>query len=208
MKYDSAKAMLTVDLVGTFVFGIEGATAAVAANLDLLGILVLAFATALAGGIMRDLLIGDIPPASLRDWRYAAVAFLAGFMVFFWSRSVDQSPNSVLIVIDAAGLSLFAVSGAAKALEFKIPPLIAVLMGAITAVGGGTVRDLLLARVPSVLRSDIYAVAALAGAAVMIFALRSGAPARAAAIAGGTFCFVLRVLAVWRHWNLPHSFGS
>jgi uncharacterized membrane protein YeiH len=208
LPYDRDKLVLAVDLLGTFVFGIEGASAAVGANLDLLGILVLAFATALAGGIIRDLLIGDIPPASLRDWRYAAVAFLAAFVVFFWSRSVAQPPTFALTLVDAAGLSLFAVSGAAKALEFNIPPLIAVLMGGITGVGGGTVRDLLLARVPSVLRSDIYAVAALAGAAVMIVALRSGVPARVAAVAGGTFCFVLRVLAVWRHWNLPHSFGT
>ena len=208
MKHDPAKLVLIFDLLGTFVFGIEGATAAIAADLDLLGLMVLAFATALAGGIIRDLLVGALPPASIRNWRYAAVAFLAAFVVFFWSRFVTHIPNPVLVVADAAGLSLFAVAGAAKALEFGIPPLIAVLMGGITGVGGGTVRDILLARVPTVLRSDVYAVAALAGAAVMIAALRMGVPPSPSAAAGGTFCFVLRVLAVWRHWNLPRTFGS
>lgn len=205
MPYDRAKLVLGADLLGTFVFGLEGAMAAVAANLDLLGILVLAFATALAGGIIRDLLIGAIPPNSIRDWRYGTVAFLAALVVFFWSRFVTHIPMSVLMVVDAAGLSLFAVAGAAKALEYKVPPLIAILMGGITGVGGGTMRDILLARVPTVLRSDIYAVAALAGAAVMIAGIRSGVPARAAAVGGGTVCFVLRVVAVWRHWNLPHG---
>jgi uncharacterized membrane protein YeiH len=202
------KLVLAADLLGTFIFGLEGAMAAIAANLDLLGILVLAFATALAGGIIRDLLIGAIPPNSIRNWRYGAIALFAALVVFFWSRFVTQIPLPFLIVVDAAGLSLFAVAGAAKALEFDVPQLIAVLMRGITGVGGGTVRDILLARVPLVLRSDIYAVAALAGAAVMILALRGGVPSRSAAVAGGMFCFVLRVVAVRRHWNLPHSFGN
>lgn len=136
MPYDRDKLVLAADLLGTFVFGLEGAMAAIAANLDLLGILVLAFATALAGGIIRDLLIGAIPPNSIRDWRYGAMAFFAALVVFFWAHFVTQIPLPVLIVVDAAGLSLFAVAGAAKALEFDIPPMIAVLMGGITGVGG------------------------------------------------------------------------
>jgi uncharacterized membrane protein YeiH len=208
MRFDRDQLVLTFDLAGTFVFGLEGATAAIQANLDLLGILVLAFSTALAGGIIRDLLIGAIPPNSIRDWRYGAVAFLAALVVFVWFRSVSHIPSTALMVVDAAGLGLFAVAGAAKALQFNIPPMIAILMGGITGVGGGTVRDMLLARVPFVLRSDIYAVAALAGAAVMILALEAGVPSRVAAFAGGIFCFVLRVVAVWRHWNLPHTFAG
>jgi len=154
--------LLTVDLIGTFVFAVEGATTAIQGNLDLLGLMVLAFATALAGGIIRDLLIGSVPPGAIRDWRYSAVAFLAAAVVFLWHSRVSQIPPRFLIVIDAAGLSLFAVAGAAKALDYGIHPFLAVLMGGITGVGGGTVRDILLARVPLVLRSDIYAVAALA----------------------------------------------
>ncbi len=203
MRYDSAHLLLTIDLIGTFVFAVEGATAAIQGDLDLLGLMVLSFATALAGGIIRDLLIGAIPPGAIRDWRYAAVAFFAGAVVFFWHRYVSQVPQSFIVVVDAAGLGLFAVAGAAKALDYGIHPFMAVLMGGITGVGGGTVRDILLARIPTVLRSDIYAVAALVGAAVMVIGLSAGLPPTLMTIAGIVSCFVLRVVAVWRHWNLP-----
>ncbi len=203
MRYDSAQLLLVVDLIGTFVFAVEGATAAIEGDLDLLGLMVLAFATALAGGIIRDLLIGAIPPGAIRDWRYAAVAFVAAAVVFLWHHYVSQVPQSFIVVVDAAGLALFSVAGAAKALDYGIHPFLAVLMGGITGVGGGTVRDLLLARVPTVLRSDIYAVAALAGAAIMVIGMSWGLPATLMTVAGSVVCFVLRVVAVWRHWNLP-----
>lgn len=203
MKYDSAKLLLVVDLLGTFVFGVEGATAAIQGQLDLFGVMVLAFATALGGGIIRDLLIGDVPPAAIRDWRYAAIAFVAAASTFVWHQHINQFPASVLMVIDAAGLSLFAVAGASKALEFNIHPFLAVLMGGITGVGGGTIRDVLLARIPTVLRADIYAVAAIAGAAVMILCLKLKMSATLASVVGAVVCFLLRVISVWRHWNLP-----
>jgi uncharacterized membrane protein YeiH len=203
VNYSSDKLLLVIDLIATFVFGLEGAVTAAKSDLDLLGVLVLAFATALAGGIIRDLLIGAIPPASIRDWRYPAVAFLGGAVVFLWPGTISQVPQNFLIVVDAAGLSLFAVAGATKALDYKIHPFLAVLMGGITGVGGGTVRDIFLARVPNVLRSDIYAVAALAGAAVMVAGLRAKLSPTLMAIVGATSCFLLRVAAVWQHWNLP-----
>jgi uncharacterized membrane protein YeiH len=203
MRYDSAELLLVVDLLGTFVFAVEGALAAIEAELDLLGLMVVGFSTALAGGIVRDLLIGAIPPNAIRDWRYPATAFLAGAVVFLWHRYVSRVRHSFLLMLDAAGLSLFAVAGAAKALDYGIHPFIAILMGGITGVGGGTVRDILLARVPTVLRSDVYAVAALAGAAVMVAGLRLGWPSTVATIGGALVCFVLRMLAVWRNWNLP-----
>ena len=203
MKYDSAQLLLVVDLIGTFVFGLEGASAAIQYNLDLLGILVLAFSTALAGGLIRDLLIGAIPPKAIRDWRYPAAAFFGGAVVILWHSRVSQIPLMFLIVVDAAGLALFAVAGATKALDFGIHPFMAVLMGGITGVGGGTVRDILLARVPMVLQSDIYAVAALAGAAVTIAGLRAKLSPTLMTALGAAACFVLRVVAVWRHWNLP-----
>jgi uncharacterized membrane protein YeiH len=195
--------LLAVDLIGTFVFAVEGATAAIQGNLDLLGLMVLSFATALAGGVIRDLLIGAVPPGAIRDWRYPATAFLAGTGVFLWHSAVSHIPQPFIIVMDAAGLSLFAVAGAAKALDYGIHPFLAVLMGGITGVGGGTVRDVLLARVPTVLRSDIYAVAALAGAAVMVAGLRFELPPTLMTILGAITCFVLRLVAVWQHWNLP-----
>jgi uncharacterized membrane protein YeiH len=177
--------------------------AAIENKLDLLGLLVLSFVTALGGGIIRDLLIGGIPPGAIRDWRYAAAAFLGGLVVFFWYRFVSQVPNSMLVIFDAAGLGLFAVAGAAKAVEFGIHPFLAVLMGGITGVGGGTIRDILLARVPTVLRADVYATAALAGAAVMVIGAKLAMPKAFASISGIVVCFLLRVVSVWRQWNLP-----
>ncbi len=135
MKYDPEKLLFAVDLAGTLLFAIEGATAAIIGNLDLLGLMVLAFATALGGGIIRDLLIGAVPPNSLRDWRYSAVVFTGAAIVFFLHRFVQGIPNGVMIVLDAAGLALFAVAGTQKALIYKMHPFIAILLGTITGVG-------------------------------------------------------------------------
>jgi uncharacterized membrane protein YeiH len=203
----TAHFLLLIDLVGTALFAAEGASIAVAARLDLLGILVLAFVTALGGGILRDLLIGDIPPSAIRNWNYAAVALLTG-AAFFVLRGHSYIINHWLVTaLDAAGLSLFAVAGATKALEFKLHPLLATMMGGITGVGGGTIRDLLIAQVPKVLRSDIYAAAALFGAAVTILCLKLRLNAVLASSSGIVACFVLRMLAVYRHWNLPGAAG-
>jgi uncharacterized membrane protein YeiH len=207
MKNEANKLLFAVDIAGTFVFAVEGATAAMRGNLDLLGLMVLAFATALGGGIIRDVLIGDAPPASLRDWRYAAVAFAGGAVVFFLHQFVQSIPGNVILVLDAAGLSLFAIAGTQKALVFGMHPFVAILLGTITGVGGGTVRDVLLAQVPSVLRADVYATAAMAGSAVMIAGCKAGTPREWAAAVGGTVCFLLRVISVWQHWNLPRVRG-
>lgn len=207
MKAASDRLLLVVDLLGTFVFAVEGAMAAVAGQLDFFGILVLAFATALGGGILRDLLIGAVPPASIRDRRYPHTAFLGGVVVIFLHQFVRQVPSDVLMVMDAVGLSLFSVAGAAKALDYNIDPFMAALMGTITGVGGGTIRDIFLARVPAILRVDIYAVAALAGSAVMIAGVRRGLPRSWMMVLGGLICFLLRVVSVWQHWNLPRVTG-
>jgi uncharacterized membrane protein YeiH len=203
-KPHPSRLLLTLDLLGTFVFALEGALAAVEGDLDLLGLMVLSFATALGGGIIRDVLIGAIPPGSIRDWRLGSVAFLGASIVFLFHHFVQQIPNPLILSLDAVGLALFAVSGAGKALAYDIHPFIAVLMGGITGVGGGTVRDVLLAQVPTVLRSDVYATAALAGAAVMVIGVRMKLPKTLAAVAGAIVCFMVRILSVWRHWNLPH----
>jgi uncharacterized membrane protein YeiH len=203
MKYDSGKLLLAVDIAGTFVFGIEGADAAIRGNLDLLGLMVLAFSTALAGGVVRDLLIGAVPPEAIRNWRYAATAFAAALITFFFYRYVESFPARLLMLLDAAGLALFAVAGTEKALDFRVHPFMAALLGTITGVGGGTIRDIFLAHVPRVLQSDVYATAALAGAVILIVSRKIGISPTAAAIAGGVFCFVLRVVSVHLHWNLP-----
>jgi len=203
MNGRSASLIRFGDLAGTFLFALEGALAAILAHLDIFGVLVLSFATALGGGVIRDLLIGSSPPAALRDWRYAGVAFAAGIGAFFFHQFVQEIPVGVIIAFDAAGLSLFAIVGTEKALAHGIHPFIAILLGTISGVGGGTLRDLFLARVPTVLLSDIYATAALAGSAVMVGLQRMGLRPAFAGAAGGIVCFLLRVVAVWRHWNLP-----
>lgn len=203
IKFHSAALLLAIDLIGTFVFAVEGASAAIQANLDILGLMVLAFATALGGGIVRDVLIGAVPPGSIHDWRYPTIAFIGGAVVFFQNSLVSHFPADLLVTLDAAGLALFAVAGAAKALDYGIHPLVATLMGGVTGVGGGTIRDVLLARIPTVLRSDVYAAAALAGAAAMILALKLKMRPAVATIIGIAICFTLRMVAVWQHWNLP-----
>ncbi len=208
LKPNRADVLLTVlDLTGTFVFAVEGALAAVRGNLDFFGLMVLSFATALGGGVVRDLLIGAAPPQSLRDWRYAATAFLGGASVFFFHRFVLEFPASALVGIDAAGLSLFAIAGTEKALNYKMSPFIAVLLGTVTGVGGGVIRDVFLAQVPMILRSDIYATAALAGSIIMVAGCKLGLTPARAAFLGGVTCFLLRVVSVWRHWNLPKVLG-
>jgi uncharacterized membrane protein YeiH len=199
------RLLFALDMAGTFLFALEGALAAIAANLDFFGVMVLSFTTALVGGVIRDLLIGAVPPASLRDWRYAAVAFGSGASVFFLHHYVLEIPVPVIVVLDAAGLGLFAVAGTEKALDFGMHPFIAVLLGTITGVGEGTVRDIFLATVPNVLRADVYATAALAGAVVMVIAREMRMGTTMSATMGGVVCFGLQVVSVWQHWNLPKA---
>jgi len=203
IKYDTGKLLLVLDIAGTFLFGMEGADAAIRGNLDLLGLMVLAFSTALAGGVVRDVLIGALPPEAIKNWRYAVTAFSAAMITFFFYRMVEAFPARLMMILDAGGLALFAVAGTEKALDFKMHPFMAALLGTITGVGGGTIRDIFLAHVPRVLQSDIYATAALAGAAVLIANRKLGFSPVVAAFGGGCCCFVLRVVAATLHWNLP-----
>jgi uncharacterized membrane protein YeiH len=194
--------MLALDLLGTFVFALSGAAAGVRHRLDFFGIMVLSFAAASAGGIVRDLLIGAVPPAAIGDWRYLAVSLAAGVLAFFWHPSMHRVHHFVLVA-DAGGLALFAVSGAQKALAFGLHPVAAALLGMLTGIGGGMTRDLLLNEVPIVLRSEIYAVAALAGAAVVVAGSLLALPPVPIAIAGAAVCFGIRLLAIVRRWHLP-----
>lgn len=194
--------VLVLDLGGTFVFALSGALAAVRRRLDVFGVLVLAIAAALSGGVARDLLIGAVPPAAVQDWRYLAAAILAGIVTFRWAPVIEKLQNPVRM-FDAAGLALFAVAGTQKALESGIDPMIAALLGMLTGIGGGMARDLLLAQVPMVLRADLYAVAALAGAIVVVAGERLDLPSLPAVLAGAVLCFTLRMLAVRRGWQLP-----
>jgi uncharacterized membrane protein YeiH len=188
------------DLSGTAVFAVEGALAGMQNGLD---VLVVGFATALGGGMIRDVLIGAVPPNAIRYPSYAVTALVAGALAFVFHGMVSTVPPLLLTALDAAGLSLFAVAGTQKALAFGIAPLLAALLGTITATGGGVIRDVLVMRVPVVLRADVYATAALVGSLVMIAARRLGLPPWAGALAGGAVCIGLRLVSVSRHWNLP-----
>ena len=197
--------VLVLDLCGTFVFALSGAMTGIRHRLDIFGVLVLSFAAANIGGITRDLLIGAIPPPGIADWRYIGVPIIAGLATFRWGSSIDRLKHSVQI-FDAGGLALFAVSGAQKALDFRLGPVTAVLLGMLTGIGGGMVRDIMAAEIPSVLRGDIYAVAALAGAAVVVAGNMMRFPSTAVTIAGALLCFGLRFVAIRRGWQLPVAY--
>ena len=192
--------VLVLDLAGTFVFALSGAMAAVRNRLDIFGILVVSFAAATFGGMGRDLLIGAVPPAAIADWRYVATSALAGLVIFYWTPKKLGTP---LLVFDGAGLAFFAVSGSLKACHWGAPPVAAVLLGALTGIGGGMARDILVGEIPTVLRADLYAVAALAGAAVVVSGTLLKLPAGVDAGAGLILCFGLRFIAIRRGWQLP-----
>ena len=194
--------LLVLDLVGTFVFALSGASAGVRHRLDLFGVLVLSFAAALAGGIMRDVLIGAVPPVGISDWRYVVTALAAGIVFFVWDSAIVRLQATILL-LDAAGLGLFAVAGTLKALKYQLGPGTAVLLGVLTGIGGGVVRDVLVSEVPTVLRSELYAVAALCGATIVVLARALGLPSQAGALGGVFVCFALRALAIKRGWRLP-----
>jgi uncharacterized membrane protein YeiH len=194
--------LLVLDLCGTFVFAVSGAVAASHRRLDLFGVLVLSFLAGNFGGILRDVLIGAIPPAAIHDWRYLAVSGAAGLMAFYWSSLIDRLRRPVLI-FDAAGLALFAVSGAQKALDFNLHPVMAIFFGALTGIGGGLARDVLLAQIPSVLQSDFYAMAALIGAALVVAGHFLQLPPSVVAPVAVVICFAVRVTAIYRGWRLP-----
>jgi uncharacterized membrane protein YeiH len=191
-----------VDLAGTFAFAISGATAARRCNLDLFGILAIAFITACGGGIARDLCIGAIPPAGLSDWRYLVTAIVAALLTIVAYRWVERLTYPVRL-FDAMGLGLFAVYGAHKALLFGHNAEVAILLGMITAIGGGMARDVLLARVSVVLQKEIYALAAFVGAALTVIGEYYGWPAVWATWLPILACFALRFLSLHYHWNLP-----
>jgi len=191
-----------LDLCGTFVFALSGGVAAVKNRLDIFGVLVLSFAAANSGGIARDAMIGATPVAALSDWRYVVVSLAAGLLTFYFYSLIDRLSGSVLI-FDAAGLALFAVTGATKALAYHLGPVAAALLGMLTGIGGGMMRDILLSEVPVVLRADLYAVAALAGAAVVVMGPVLHISSAAAMTVGALLCFGLRFMAIRYGWRLP-----
>jgi uncharacterized membrane protein YeiH len=200
--------LLSLDLAGTFAFALNGALTAVrATRLDIVGVIALGMITALGGGITRDILIDDLPPATFRDWRYLLVAAGGGLVAFAFGRRLDRIIVPIT-VFDAIGLSLFAVTGASKALGFGLGAGQAVILGAVTGVGGGTIRDVLIRQVPSVLTSGLYAIPALVGAAITVTTIRTGLYGIPAALGAAAACFGIRMAGVWLGLNAPTPPGT
>ena len=203
----AATVLLVVfDLVGIFVFAISGALVAVRRDFDVFGVLVLAGTTGLGGGFLRDVLIDATPPAALADWRYLVVPVVAG-LVTFWLHGPVGRMERVVNVFDAFGLALFCVTGALKALEYGLHPLAAALMGMVTGIGGGMLRDLLSGRPPVIFRSELYATPALAGAAIAVVGDLLGGPWLVVGPLGAAVCFGWRLLAMRRDWHAPKPTG-
>src|SRR5690348_561179 len=203
---DDSPLLLTLELSGIFVFAISGALVAVRKHLDVFGVLVLAGTTGLGGGFLRDVLIDATPPKALEDWRYLLVPVAAGLVTFVFHPTLGRMER-VVTIFDAAGLGLFGVTGALKALEYGLGPVPAALMGMVTGVGGGMARDLLAGRVPVVFSSELYATPALAGAAWAVFAHDQHWQIAIVALPGVLVCFGWRVLAIVRNWRAPVASG-
>ncbi|AFR06819.1 MULTISPECIES: trimeric intracellular cation channel family protein [Nocardiopsis] len=201
--------LLVLDLLGIFAFALDGALTAIrTARVDIVGVMALGVVTAIGGGVIRDVLLGETP-ATFQDWRYLTTALAGGTLAFFLSRRLTHLAKPILL-FDAAGLSLFAVIGATKALAFGFGPLQAVLLGVLSAVGGGTIRDVLLNRVPTVLsaNSHLYAIPAMLAAGIVVLADLVGFSAGWIAVVGALVCFTLRTLALRYRWNAPNPPGA
>ena len=199
---DISGLLLALDLAGTAVFAVSGAAIGVKYRLDVFGVCVLAFVAGNAGGILRDVLIGAVPPAAFSGWQHVTVSLLAGVITFLWHPRLERLRAPILL-FDAAGLALFAVAGTQKALASGLNPFVAPLLGMLTGIGGGMLRDVLVREIPTVLREDLYAIAALAGAVVVVAGSLMHLPPTATTIVGAALCFGIRLMAIWRGWSLP-----
>ena len=195
-----ATPLVVLDLIGIFVFAVTGALVAVRKNLDVFAALVLGGVTGLGGGFIRDVLIGAIPPAALADWRYLLVPVAAGMLTFAFHPAIGRMER-VVTLFDSFGLALFCVTGALKAVEFGLGPLPAALLGMVTGIGGGILRDVLAGRVPIIFEGVLYATPALAGAGVAVLLDRTDLPLGVVAAAGFTTCLAWRLLAAVRGWR-------
>jgi len=191
-----------LDIFGTFVFAVSGAFKAARHELDLLGVLVLAIATGVGGGIIRDVTLGYTPPAAFQDEFYLIVCVMGGLVVFFAAGKIAPRWDCVMFA-DAVGLSVFAAIGAAKAQMYDLGGIGIIMMAAITATGGGLIRDVLVREIPAVLRADFYATATLLGGVFFIVAGRLGYSQSTQLLCAITATFLLRILAMKYNISLP-----
>lgn len=195
--------LLVLDLIGTFAFALNGALTAIRyAKLDVVGVLTLGVITAIGGGIVRDVVIGATPPPGFADWRYLAVAGAGALAAFLFGYKMSRLSMPINL-LDAAGLALFAVTGSSKAMAAGIGPVPAALLGVTTAVGGGTIRDVMIQRVPVIMRGELYAIPALLAATITVVCWELGVYGAASAIAAAVACWLLRMLSVFRGWHAP-----
>ena len=202
----ASQSLLVADLIGVAVFAASGAGAAVAKRLDLFGVAFVGFVAALGGGILRDLVIDAVPPLAFADWRYAVTAVVASTAVFWLHPQLNRLRRTVLL-LDAAGLGLFTVTGTLKALDFGLGSVQAVLLGIVTAVGGGVLRDITARETPALVQIDteLYAIPAAAGAALVAGAHSLELPMPVVATGAAVLIFAFRVTAMVRHWTAPHA---
>ncbi|QGN50060.1 trimeric intracellular cation channel family protein [Micromonospora sp. WMMD558] len=198
----TSTALLLADLTGVAVFAASGASAAVAKRLDLFGVVFVGFVAALGGGIFRDLVIDEVPPLAFADWRYAATAAVTAVAVF-WLHPQLAKLRTTVLVLDAAGLGLFTVTGTLKALDAQVPAVGACVIGMVTAIGGGLGRDLLTAEIPVVLRREIYAVAALVGAVLVVLLHWLGHADTIGLTVAAVLVFLIRLVSLRRRWSAP-----
>lgn len=195
--------LFALDLIGTFVFAVNGALTAIrATKLDIVGVITLGMVTGLGGGTIRDVFLDALPPATFIDWRYLLTAAVGGLFAFTLSTMLDRASASILI-LDAVGLSVFAVIGASKAIELDFGYGQAIIVGVITACGGGTIRDLMILRIPTVLRSELYAIPALVAASITVVVIYLDAYNIVTALTAAAICFIIRMLGVRYGLNAP-----
>ncbi|WP_183036422.1 trimeric intracellular cation channel family protein [Cupriavidus sp. UME77] len=191
-----------VDLFGTFAFAVSGALAAEQKRLDLFGVVAISYMTACGGGIVRDLCLGSLPPVGISDWRYLATSVFASAMAI-WARPLVDHLKHPVVFFDSLGLGFFAVVGAHKALLLGHNIEVAIVLGMVTAVGGGVVRDVVLNRVPIILQKEIYALAALVGAAIQVLGQFMEWKVAVTPWFAASICFAIRLLALRYSWSLP-----
>jgi len=196
-----------LDLAGTIAFALSGTLAGIERELDPFGVSVLAIATALGGGVLRDLLIGAVPPAGIQNWGYLTGILAAIVMGYFWYPRIKRWFH-VVLVFDAIGLSIVSVVGTQKALNYGLNPAMAALLGVMSGVGGGVLRDVLTSQIPAVFQKEIYAMAALLAAAVIVLGHALRLPAGPVSLIGAVLCFVLRILSMRYYWSLPRAWAK
>jgi uncharacterized membrane protein YeiH len=198
-----------LETIGLFAFAISGALMAIRRDFDVIGIAMLAVITAIGGGVVRDLVLGDVPPPAFTQWEYLAVPLAAAAVTFFAHPALERTARALLL-FDAAGLGLFCVTGTVKSLDYGLGPLAAAALGVTTAVGGGLLRDVIARETPALVRPDteLYAVPAIGGALAVALAWELDAYEPVVGALAAVAVFGVRVLALRRGWRAPRAWSG